>query len=92
MANQTVIECGTILDISAVSQWCDQVKPVLQANMPIRLKVAELQRIDTAGLQALLALILSCKQRDIPVSWAEPSPVLMQAASMVGLSDALLIG
>ena len=92
MANQTEIECGAILDISAVAQWCEQVKPALQANMPIQLKASQLQRIDTAGLQALLALIMSSKQRDIPVSWEEPSPALLQAASVVGLSDALLLG
>lgn len=92
MTKQTEIDCGAILDITAVTEWCAQVKHVLQGNTRVSIKAADLQRIDTAGLQALLALILSARQRDISVQWDEPAPALIQAASLAGLKEQLMLG
>lgn len=47
------------------------------------------QRVDTAGVQLLLALVLASKDRQISISWDHPSEKLETAASILGLNDAL---
>ncbi|MBI1423005.1 MAG: STAS domain-containing protein [Gammaproteobacteria bacterium] len=84
-----VIDCGGILDISLVSQWYEQAQSALQAGSPIQLKADELQRVDAAGLQAILCLFHAARQRDIPIAWEGQSPALQQAATLTGLNAQL---
>lgn len=83
------IDCGSVLDITLISQWREQALVVLDKGEPIALKADEVQRIDAAGLQAILGLFMAAEQKSIPVQWVEPSTVVQQAASLVGLSDYL---
>lgn len=83
------IDCGGALDISAVAQWWEQAQSALQAGSPIRLKADALERIDAAGLQAILSLFLVAGKREIPIQWDSPSPALQQAATLTGLHEHL---
>ena len=40
------IDCGSVLDIAVVAQWCEQTQAALQAASEISIKAGELQRID----------------------------------------------
>ena len=91
MANQIEIDCGGVLDISAVSQWCEQAHTALHTGAAIRLKADELQRVDAAGLQAILCLFLSASKRDITLQWERPSLALQQAAKITGLNEHLML-
>lgn len=83
------IDCGAILDITVVSQWREQVLAVLQKGEPVILKADEIQRIDAAGLQAILGLFISAEHKSISIQWENPSPVIQQAAGLLGLTDYL---
>jgi len=48
-------------------------------------------QIDTAGLQLLLALLLSLHRAGRPWSWVGVSDAVRQTAQRLGLSDMLLI-
>jgi ABC-type transporter Mla MlaB component len=86
---QTDIDCGSVLDISVVERWWEQAQAALQMSAPIRLKAEELQRVDAAGLQAILCLFHAAQERDIAIQWDKPSPVLNQAATLTGLNEQL---
>lgn len=83
------IDCGGVLDISMVAQWWQQAQSALETSGPITLKANELQRVDAAGVQAILAFLLAAQKRDIPVQWDNPSPALYQAATLTGLNEQL---
>ena len=85
------IDCGSVLDIAVVAQWCEQTRAALQTASEISLKADELQRIDAAGLQAILALIIAARSRDIPIEWNNPSAAIQQAATVTGLNEYLLL-
>jgi len=91
MDQQIEIDCGGVLDITAVSQWCEQAQTSLRTGAVIRLKADELQRIDAAGLQAVLCLFLSASKRDITLQWDRPSYALQQAAKITGLHEHLML-
>lgn len=86
MEQEQVIECSGVLDITAVSQWCETAQAALHTGTPICLKADALQRVDAAGLQALLGLFLAAEKLAIPVQWENPSDALQQAARLTGLS------
>jgi ABC-type transporter Mla MlaB component len=91
MEKQTEIDCGGALDISVVAQWWEQAQSALETAALIRLKADELQRIDAAGLQAILLLFLDAKKREITIQWDGSSPALHQAATLTGLNEHLLL-
>lgn len=91
MGNQIEIDCGGVLDITAVAQWCEQAQAALHTGTEIRLKADELQRIDAAGLQAILCLFLSASKREITLLWDRPSLALQQAAKITGLNEHLML-
>lgn len=86
MAQTQVIDCGGVLDITVVAQWCKQGTEALNTGTPICLKADSLQRVDAAGLSAILSLFLAAKQRSIPVIWENPSTALQESARLIGMS------
>ena len=60
-------------------QDCDSV--VLQGG--------EVRRADTAGIQLLLAFMQASRERQINVSWAQPSEKLCSAAALLGLDKVI---
>lgn len=87
MAQTQVIDCGGVLDITVVAQWCKQGMQALESGAAICLKADSLQRIDAAGLSAILSLFLAAKQRSIPMSWDNPSSALQESARLIGMSE-----
>jgi anti-anti-sigma regulatory factor len=47
------------------------------------------QRVDTAGLQLLVAFALDCMERNIPFVWRGRSAELEQAVDMLGIAPLL---
>lgn len=56
---------------------------------PLVLDGASVERVDTAGLQLLVALVKSATAAGRPVTWTVCSPVLVKAAQRLGLAPAL---
>jgi len=48
-------------------------------------------RVDTAGIQLLVAMVLPRKRRGGPWTWVGVSPALREMAARLGLSDVLSI-
>lgn len=86
---QTKVGCGDSLDISVVSQFHSQLKDVLHDAKSIELAAGDLQRIDGAGIQMLVAFFKEAEQMHIHVDWSETSDALVKAASLLGLTEQL---
>ncbi len=89
MAESTPIQCPPTLDIAAVADFHRQLCEALDAGTALELRAAELERIDTAGLQLLAACCLDAASRNIPVQWVETSGALHEAAARLALADVL---
>lgn len=89
MGSVQVVDCGSILDITVVMQWREQALAALKAGGSLSLNAENLQRVDAAGLQALLALVIAAEQNSIQLHWENPSPVLQKAADLLGLREEL---
>lgn len=86
---QTTISCGELLDISVVGQFHSQLKEAMAETNGIEISAAGLQRIDGAGIQLLVAFFKEADQLHIDVSWKDISDSLVNAASLLGVSEQL---
>lgn len=87
-----IIHCQSELDISAAGVLHQQLLGVLQAREPLVIDGQAVRRIHAAVLQLFLSLIIEARSLNLPVRWLNPSPVLMESARLLGLTDALGLG
>ncbi len=87
--DKNIISCGEVLDISVVGKMYEELKVAIQDEHSIALTAADLQRIDGAGLQLLIALFVEAKEMHIDVEWKETSDPLLDAASILGVKKEL---
>lgn len=83
-----VVELPARLDIATAAEVKRQLDAALAGPQPLTLDAHAVEHIDAAGLQLLLALL----RADPPgtgAAWRNPSPVLREAATLLGLSEAL---
>ena len=72
----------TFYEVTALrEQWLG----ILNARLPLLLDAAELQHCDTAGLQLLCATVKAARQAGLPCEVLDPSKVLLEAATHVGM-------
>ena len=89
MAESTPIHCPATLDIAAAAEFHRQLCEAIDGGEPLELQAADLERIDTAGLQLLAACCLDAANRRIPVRWSATSDILYDAAQRLALTDVL---
>ena len=78
------------LDISAVQSWLEELTGALNANsQTLSLDMAEVEKIDTACLQALTAFVLRAREQRIEVVWQATSSAFRAAAEDLGLNGVL---
>lgn len=86
----TIISIGSSLTIKTIAELKQQLDESLAENVDITLDSAELQKIDTAGLQLLFSLQNSLQHTGQQLLWANKNPMIESAAKLIGLSE--LIG
>lgn len=78
------------LDISAVSGWLAELKAALDSDArTLYLDMADVEKIDTACLQALVVFVLSARDRHFEVVWQATSVAFRAAAEDLGLDKFL---
>lgn len=80
------------LTIASVQSLHEQFEALIEdKNLDsLVLKAADVQRIDTSGVQLLYALVLAAQERQITLKWQAPSSALRHSAQVLGLAG--LIG
>ncbi len=98
MANETAtdmdffhIECAEVLDISGVAEFHARCLEALEMQQNVMLNASQVDRVDTAALQVLGALIQDANTRKQTVQWETPSESLCQSAVLLGLSEILCL-
>jgi anti-anti-sigma regulatory factor len=85
-----MLDCGDILDITQIKDWhANAVKVLTTETDDVTIDVSSLQKIDTCGIQVLLAIVMYVKSRGKQVIWSELSPAFINSASVLGLQHKL---
>jgi phospholipid transport system transporter-binding protein len=78
--------CCTIQEVGALKA---QLLRQLEGQPPFLLDGAAVERVDTAGLQAILAFTLDCLERNIAFAWVARSEALSAAIELLSLAPLL---
>jgi len=83
---------GEALTIADVGEWRNKITAVLDRAEPIHLSGGDLEQIDGAGIQFLVAVMQEAAAQGVEVNWAGVSDVLRSASEQLGLNGALHLG
>jgi len=67
----------------------DNLAVLLEELLPVTLDITDLQRIDTAALQVIVAFIRERSGHGRAVQWQGTTPIMTTAAQLLGLTSAL---
>lgn len=77
------------LTILEIAEWQEAMSALLSVSPNLQIDVSPLARIDTAGLQLLLAVVEEAKTKGGSVQWVGVSDILSQSAHWLGMSEVL---
>ena len=91
MAQRLEYKLPDSLTITHAHTLHDELEALIEKNQAdeLVLHAADVSRADTAGLQLMLALVKSSKERQMAVIWDHPSQKLLDAAKILGIQSAL---
>lgn len=88
MGEARIIDCPAQMDIAGVSPFYEFLRS-LGDEQTLVFKADEVERIDTATLQLLVAFVRDATNRQVSVNWQSPSAVIYEAAALLGVSNEL---
>ncbi len=89
MTSKTTFSCGEHLDIAEAASLYAGLQKSLKASSNIELIADSVTKADTAGLQLLLALSRDVAQTGGGLIWSNPSQILIETATLLGLDREL---
>lgn len=79
------IKCARVLDVRVASETREEWLRMLGTASAVSLDVGEVEQIDTAGVQLLLALERACSESGVAMTRAGASPAVDTALATLGL-------
>lgn len=89
MNNSITIDLGTDLTIAKVGAFYIESLRLLVEDNGLQLDLSELQVVDTAGVQFLLALSEAAKEAGYPLQASSPNTALTDVIQTLGLESQL---
>jgi len=84
-----VIQLQSVSDITIVGELKEQLASALANQQPITIEAAEVERIDAACLQLLVAYFNTLNEKDIRCTWGATSDAVRDAARLCGVEKIL---
>jgi anti-anti-sigma regulatory factor len=88
-AAATELDLGKVLTIAQVEDWHQRLAGIFDLREPISLNGGDIEKIDSAGLQLLVALMKEAEAIGVQVNWGAVSNLLKQNANQLGLGAIL---
>jgi anti-anti-sigma regulatory factor len=85
----TKVDFGKTLTIAQVADWQQKLSGIFDLREPVSLDAGDIEKIDGAGLQLLVALMKEAEAAGVPIEWRACSEVLQQNAIRIGLGHVL---
>ena len=89
MSQKCSFSCGRSLDIPQAEKLQKRLLAALEKNCDIELTGESVERVDTAGLQLLLAFQKAVNQQGSKITWKLPSEILINSARKLGIAEEL---
>ena len=86
---QVRIELAAVCTIEEASAIASTCKDALERAVPVSIDAAAVQRIDTAAMQVLVALVRTASERSLPCCWDGVSEAVTEAADRLDLGQHL---
>jgi anti-anti-sigma regulatory factor len=88
-AGTRTYELGVELTIRNAADQKAGLAGLLRSTGPVTVGAGALERVDTAGLQLLAAVVMAAKSAGREFRWESPAPVLRDSAAALGLAEVL---
>ncbi len=88
-ADTTHVALEAALGIRDARVLHERLNTVLAAATAIVIDGSRLERLDAAAMQVLAGFTRAARQRGLALTWHSPSPVLQQAARVLGFETIL---
>ena len=85
----SITHLGADCTIREAADLKNQLLNLLEAPQPLFVDGSAVERVDTAGVQLLIAFSLDCMERGISYGWPGRSPALARAIEMLGVGSLL---
>jgi len=89
--SETIVHCGSEVDLSSVVGQKEILLQALQIKKPICLEATEISTIDTAGIQLFLNFILAASKTNITCYWKNPASKVMELSELLGVDQVLAL-
>jgi anti-anti-sigma factor len=83
------LDLGKVLTIAQVADWRQKLVGVFDLREPIVVNGGDIEKIDSAGLQLLVALMKEAEATGAKIEWKAASDLLKQNATQLGLNGVL---
>ncbi|MBL4764156.1 MAG: STAS domain-containing protein [Colwellia sp.] len=79
------------LTIACVDEYSLEIQPIIDDNEKISIDDSQLMRVDTIGVQFILAVVTYISAQGKELTWQSTSKVLHQSIQQLGITDAMLM-
>jgi anti-anti-sigma regulatory factor len=86
-----MIKFPSDLTIVQVDEYQTEIIPIIDEHDVIIIDDSELTRIDTIGVQFILAVVTYIIAQGKEIEWQSKSKVLKESLQQLGISDAILL-
>lgn len=86
-----MIKFPSDLTITQVDEYQAELLPLIEEYDVIEIDDSELTRIDTIGVQFILAVVTYIVAQGKEIKWQSSSKILKESVSQLGITDALFL-
>ena len=86
-----MIKFPSDLTIAQVDEYQSQIVPQIDALDVVSIDDSELSRIDTIGVQFILAVVTYIIAQGKEIQWQSKSTILKESIQKLGITDAILL-
>lgn len=87
--DRTELTFQGVFDVGGARGAYEVLNEVLTRALPVELNTEQLERVDAAALQLLVAFRQAARERGLSFRWTGLSPALNSSAESLGLKDIL---
>ncbi len=86
-----MIKLPSELTIAHVDEYRSEIQPIIDENSIITVDDSKLERIDTIGVQFIIAVITYILAQGKELKWQSTSKVLHESVLQLGINEAMLM-
>jgi len=92
MSDKASFACGSDLNIQSASKLKARLEKTLEKQVKTyTLNASKVEKVDTAGLQLLIAFVEEAMSQGSEIQWQKPNDVFLNSTKLLGMQQQLNI-